>query len=179
MAENEQVNERLRRARDARDDEFYTQYSDIERELSHYEAAFRGKRIYCNCANPLESAFFRYFHLNFNRLGLHSLTATHFVGNGQAVLAKYTGECDRDVRVYLSEPLSGDGDFRSDACRELLKSSDIVCTNPPFSLAREFIEMLVTEDKLFLIVGALPWLGYIARCFRLFGIIRFGSVITT
>ena len=159
MAENESVNERLRRARDARDDEFYTQYSDIERELSYYEAAFRGKRIYCNCDNPLESAFFRYFHLNFNRLGILSLTATHFSDSG-AFCARYTGECDKDVRVYLSEPLTGDGDFRSDECREILKSSDIVCTNPPFSLAREFIDTLVTEDKLFLIVGALPWLGY-------------------
>lgn len=112
MAENEQVNERLRRARDARDDEFYTQYSDIERELSHYEAAFRGKRIYCNCDNPLESAFFRYFHLNFNRLGLRSLTTTHFSDSG-AFCARYTGGCDRDVRVYLSEPLSESGIFRA------------------------------------------------------------------
>jgi len=160
VTENENVNERLRRARDARDDEFYTQYSDIERELKYYESKFVGKRIYCNCDNPLESAFFRYFHLNFNRLGILSLKATHFVENGQGVCAKYTGECDRDVRVYLSEPLCGDGDFRSDECREILKSSDIVVTNPPFSLAREFIETLTTEGKLFLIVGALPWLGY-------------------
>lgn len=68
MTENESINERLRRARDARDDEFYTQYSDIERELKYYKSKFVGKRIYCNCDNPLESAFFRYFHLNFNRI---------------------------------------------------------------------------------------------------------------
>ena len=160
MAGTEKVNERLKRAKDRQDDEFYTQYSDIGRELKYYESKFVGKRIYCNCDNPLESAFFRYFHLNFNRLGILSLTATHFVENGQGVCAKYTGECDRDVRVYLSEPLTGDGDFRSDECREILKSSDIVVTNPLFSLAREFIETLITEGKSFLIVGALPWLGY-------------------
>lgn len=174
MTENESINERLRRARDARDDEFYTQYSDIERELKYYESKFVGKRIYCNCDNPLESAFFRYFHLNFNRLGILSLTATHFVENGQGVCAKYTGECDRDVRVYLSEPLKGGGDFRSDECRELLKSSDIVVTNPPFSLAREFIETLTTEGKSFLIVGALPWLGYS----QIFPLIRDNKVWT-
>ena len=100
MTGNETVNERLRRARDARDDEFYTQYSDIERELEHYESKFVGKRIYCNCDNPLESAFFRYFHLNFNRLGLRSLTATHFSESG-ALCVRYTGECDRDARVYI------------------------------------------------------------------------------
>ena len=159
MTENESINERLRRARDARDDEFYTQYSDIERELKYYESKFVGKRIYCNCDNPLESAFFRYFHLNFNRLGLRSLTATHLSEN-RAFCARYTGECDKDVRVYLSEPLKGDGDFRSDECRELLRGADIVVTNPPFSLAREFIETLVAEWQSFLIVGALPWLGY-------------------
>ena len=108
MTENESINERLRRARDARDDEFYTQYSDIEWELKYYESKFVGKRIYCNCDNPLESAFFRYFHLNFNRLRLRSLTATHFSENS-AFCARYTGECDKDARVYLSEPLKGDG----------------------------------------------------------------------
>lgn len=123
--------------------------------------------------HSLESAFFRYFHLNFNRLGLRSLTATHLSEN-RAFCARYTGECDKDVRVYLSEPLKGDGDFRSDECRELLKSSDIVVTNPPFSLAREFIETLVTEGKSFLIVGALPWLGYS----QIFPLIRDNKVWT-
>ena len=174
MAERESINERLRRARDARDDEFYTQYSDIEREIRNYESKFIRKRVYCNCDNPLESAFFRYFHLNFNRLGLQSLTATHFVENGQGVCAKYTGECDRDVRVYLSEPLKGDGDFRNEECRELLSGADIVVTNPPFSLAREFIETLITGEKLFLIVGALLWLGYS----QIFPLIRDNKVWT-
>ena len=115
--------------------------------------------------------FFRYFHLNFNRLRLRSLTATHF-SESNAFCARYTGEYDKDVRVYLSEPFKGDGDFRSDECRELLRGADIVVTNPPFSLAREFIETLVTEGKSFLIVGALPWLGYS----QIFSLIRDNKV---
>lgn len=99
MAENEKINERLKRAKDRQDDEFYTQYSDIERELRYYESKFVGKRIYCNCDNPLESAFFRYFHLNFNRLRLRSLTATHLSEN-RAFYARYTGSAIR-MREFM------------------------------------------------------------------------------
>jgi len=106
VTENESVNERLRRARDARDDEFYTQYSDIERELKYYESKFVGKRIYCNCDNPLESAFFRYFHLNFNRLGLRSLTATHLSEN-RAFCARYTGDAIRMCEFIYQSRLRG------------------------------------------------------------------------
>lgn len=152
-------NKNLHNAGKAKKDEFYTQLSDIERELSHYKGHFRDKVIFCNCDDPEESNFFRYFALNFDRLGLKKLIATHF----DAEQPTYKLEINRsidvnqdnklDLRDVVRTPLEQNGDFRSPECIELLRQSDIVCTNPPFSLFREYIAQLFEYEKKFIIVG--------------------------
>jgi hypothetical protein len=152
-------NKNLRNANRAKNDEFYTQLSDIERELSHYKEHFHDKIIFCNCDDPEESNFFRYFALNFDRLGLKKLIATHY----DAEKPTYKLEIDRSIDVnqdnklnlwdVVRTPLQQNGDFRSPECIQLLKQSDIVCTNPPFSLFREYMAQLMDYDKKFVIVG--------------------------
>lgn len=170
-------------------DEFYTQLSDIEAELRHYQSQLRGKVIFCNCDDPYESNFFKYFAMNFNHLGLKKLITTSYIGSpiaGQQLslldLLVTTGEPPASLvyKVEITEvpdanndgatdladveyllknrrnvliPLVGDGDFRSDECVGLLDEADIVVTNPPFSLFREFLAQLVEHDKKFLIIG--------------------------
>ena len=119
----------LNRAKEAKQDEFYTQLSDIENELQHYTEHFRGKVVYCNCDDPCKSNFVRYFRDNFDRLGLLGLISSYY------------------------NPADGTGDFRSDECIDLLKQADIVVTNPPFSLFREYVAQLMAYDKKFLIIG--------------------------
>ena len=188
MANN---NKALSKAKDAKKDEFYTQLSDIENELHHYWAHFRGKTILCNCDDPYESNFFKYFAMHFNHLGLKKLICTCYaespvqetqlslfgdeipVGEPKASKKPYkivieneipdmngSGAVDlTDVELYLQseqgkpELLKGDGDFRSEECIELLKQADIVVTNPPFSLFREYVAQLIEYDKRFIIIG--------------------------
>lgn len=159
QSDKKSSNKNLHNANKAKNDEFYTQLSDIERELSHYKEHFRDKVIFCNCDDPEESNFFRYFALNFDRLQLKKLIATHY----DAKKPTYKLEINRSIDVnqdnkldlqdVVRTPLERDGDFRSPECVELLKQSDIVCTNPPFSLFREYVAQLFEYEKKFVIVG--------------------------
>lgn len=184
-------NRALSGAKKAKQDEFYTQLNDICNELKHYRAHFLGKIVFCNCDDPYESNFFKYFALNFNTLGLKKLIVTSYkkspVVGGQLPLVEMEGAKGKepyaveinavtdlnsdgaidllDVALLLktdpntTRPLKGDdtypaGDFRSQECVELLKQADIVVTNPPFSLFREYVAQLVEHDKQFLIIGS-------------------------
>lgn len=161
------ANKLLNTAKTAKKDEFYTQLSDIENELRHYRPHFKGKTVLCNCDDPRVSNFFKYFALNFEILGLKRLIATCYKNNEpdlfsmnsceQAVYIIYDGDKNGNRVPDPSEmevlPLKGDGDFRSEECIELLKQADIVCTNPPFSLFREYVAQLVKYDKKFIIIG--------------------------
>jgi hypothetical protein len=185
-------NRTLKSARDAKQDEFYTQLPDVENELRHYRTHLRGKSVLCNCDDPYESNFFRFFALNFNALGLRRLVATSYtkspIAGGYLPLLDMAGlkpdgkepyaiEINEvpdhngdgatdltDVEYLLrhdantSKPLSTDGtyaagDFRSAECVEYLKQADVVVTNPPFSLFREYVAQLIEHEKQFLIVG--------------------------
>ena len=175
-------------ANKAKKDEFYTQLSDIENELRHYKKHFRGKIVFCNCDDPYESNFFKYFAMNFNQLGLKRLVATCYAGSpvAERQLALFEDENKQQTKtgvphkIVITEVtdlngdgatnladvewlikndknvltrLNGDGDFRSEECIELLKEADIVVTNPPFSLFREYVAQLIEHKKKFLIVG--------------------------
>ena len=160
-------NENLHKAKKAKADEFYTQLSDIENECKHYKEHFKGKTILCNCDDPRVSNFFFYFSQNFEYLGLKKLIATCYKSRDinlfsegkaeKAVYIVYEGDKNGNHKVDDSEldikELQYDGDFRSDECKELLKEADIVVTNPPFSLFREYVAQLIEYDKKFLIIG--------------------------
>lgn len=198
------ANNNLTNAKKAKNDEFYTQYGDIQKEIEAYleydSNVFRNKIIYCNCDDPFESNFFRYFVLNFKKLGLKQLITTSYkpspVANTQLGLfgddktltilkgrPKITAnkfiinevhDIDGDGEFNLKDiaqqlkanknnewtPLKGDGDFRSDECIELLKQSDIVVTNPPFSLFREYVKQIFDYNKKFVIIGNLSAIIY-------------------
>ena len=204
------ANKNLNAAKAAKKDEFYTQLSDIERELQHYWQHFRGKVVLCNCDDPYESNFFKYFALRFNQLGLKKLICTCYNGSpvtGNELAIHFDGFDDDEpkkiaykVEITEVKDENGDGavdlsdvqyllkndknvlsilktgDFRSQECIELLKEADIVVTNPPFSLFREYIGQLMEYGKKFLIIGHqnaihykevfplikdnLVWLGY-------------------
>lgn len=198
------ANVNLSSAKKTKNDEFYTQYADIQKEVEAYldydKDTFRGMVVYCNCDDPFESNFFRYFVLNFKRLGLKQLITTSYkpspVANTQIGLfgddvtlppakgrPKITankfvindvGDTDNDGQFNLSDiaeqlkqnkhnewaPLNGDGDFRSNECVELLKHADIVVTNPPFSLFREYVKQLFDHGKKFLIIGSMNAITY-------------------
>ena len=160
-------NSNLHKAREAKKDEFYTQLSDIEKELSHYKEYFKGKVLFCNCDDPRVSSFFHYFSHKFGELGLKKLITTCYKSqnadlfsendSAKAIYLEYTGEKNRGKvptpeRIGLQH-LEGDGDFRSKECIELLKQADIVVTNPPFSLFREYVAQLVEYGKKFVIIG--------------------------
>ena len=146
------ANDSLNKAKKAKNDEFYTLYSDVAKELAHYQQHFKGKIVYCNCDNPEWSAFWRYFHINFSAMGLKKLIATY--KGTPAYKMEYTGGNDIDVTVGLRTPLKDDGDFRSQECLDILKVADIVVTNPPFSLFREYIAQLMEYGKKFIIIGS-------------------------
>ena len=151
------ANANLSNAKRAKNDEFYTQLSDIENELKHYKNHFAGKVVYCNCDDARESNFFRFFQKKFNDYGLKKLITTSYNENGHGSVLVYEGDTNGngkldEYEVKVSE-LKGNGDFRSEECIELLKESDIVVTNPPFSLFREFIATLVEYGKKFLVIG--------------------------
>ncbi|WP_394958086.1 adenine-specific methyltransferase EcoRI family protein [Scardovia wiggsiae] len=188
-------NSGLSNATKAKKDEFYTQLTDIEKEMRYYRVHFKGKTVFCNCDDPFESNFFKYFVLNFNKLGLKKLIATCYatspVANQQLTLFDVIGgeEENRDkpykavvTKVYdktgdggvdmfdvaelfksgeneLAE-LAGDGDFRSKECLELLDEADIVVTNPPFSLFRDYVATLMEHKKEFIIIGNVNAITY-------------------
>ena len=157
----------LTEARRAKKDEFYTQRVDIENELRHYRAHFAGKVVLCNCDDPRQSEFFKYFAENFEKLKLKRLIATCYKSQDVDLFSQ--GQCERAIcQIYEGDKngnmvvdddevgvreLKGDGDFRSEECIEILKESDIVVTNPPFSLFREYVAQLVKYGKKFLIIG--------------------------
>jgi Adenine-specific methyltransferase EcoRI len=158
-------NRSLGKARDAKQDEFYTQLSDIEHELKHYKNHFRDKVVYCNCDDPRVSNFFHYFSYNFEKLGLKKLITTCYKNQNRDLFSRN----DSEHAIYLEysggdsgvpDPgkigirhLDGDGDFRSAEALQLLKLADIVVTNPPFSLFRQYIAQLTENDKKFVIIG--------------------------
>jgi hypothetical protein len=151
-----------------KEDEFYTQLPDIEDELRHYRDHFRDKTVYCNCDDPRESGFFHYFSYNFEALGLKKLIATCYKNQSRdlftknnserAIYLEYYGDNKGDTIPKAEDIgikyLNGDGDFRSEECIELLKEADIVVTNPPFSLFREYISQLIEYNKQFIIIGS-------------------------
>lgn len=188
------TNEKLKDAKLNKQDEFYTRLEDIENEMRHYRKHFKGKTVLCNCDDPFESNFFKYFVLNFNRLGLKKLIATCYSGSPiagrQLSLFDVIGdECKRDTpykaivtNVYditgdggidmfdvaelfkqgdnTLEELKGNGDYRSPECLELMDEADIVVTNPPFSLFREYVQTLLEHKKKFIIIGSFNAITY-------------------
>ena len=154
-------NENLHRAKATKEDEFYTQRSYIEDELSHYEKHFEGKTVYCNCDDPESSEFWQFFRRVFGVWKIKRLIATHYEPNAKNYaysldLSEDTngdGVIDWNDKPVLTQ-LPCNGDFRSAACIELLKQADIVVTNPPFSLWREYVQQLIEYDKKFLIIGS-------------------------
>lgn len=148
------ANANLHKAKEAKNDEFYTQLSDVSNELRHYKEHFKGKVVFCNCDDPTWSAFWKYFHLNFAELGLKKLISTHYDRTEATYKMEYEGGDDNDIEAGVKTPLLGNGDFRNAECIELLKESDIVVTNPPFSLFREYVAVLMEHDKKFLIIGS-------------------------
>lgn len=147
-------NNNLHAARKAKDDEFYTRLFDIETEMKHYWKHFVGKTVYLNCDNHEVSQFWLYFKLSVDFLGIKKLIATGFNEGGQGFKAVIEGG------VETISQLEGDGDFRSAECVELLKESDIVVTNPPFSLFREFVGLLMEHGKQFLVIGNMNAITY-------------------
>lgn len=145
-------NANLESAKRNKNDEFYTLSTDIEKELKHYREHFRGKKVFCNCDDPKHSNFWKYFEANFDFLGLEKLTSTHY--NDTLPTYRLDMHRNEDGEIQVSRtPLGQNGDFRSDESIEILKESDIVVTNPPFSLFREYVAQLIEYDKDFLIIG--------------------------
>jgi hypothetical protein len=161
------MNKNLNNAKRNKNDEFYTQLGDIEKELKHYKVHFDGKVVLCNCDDPSISQFFHYFSHNFNHLGLKKLITVCYKNqqrdlfskhdDAQAIYLEYNGPDNKNdipnPESIEKKQLKGNGDFRSEECVELLKEADIVCTNPPFSLFREYVAQLIEYKKKFLIVG--------------------------
>ena len=160
-------NATLNKAKDAKNDEFYTQLTDVSKELMHYKQHFKGKIVLCNCDDPTWSAFWKYFHLNFSALGLKKLISTHYDKTKPTYKMEYTGGNDNDIEVGVKTPLEGNGDFRNQECLDLLDEADIVVTNPPFSLFREYVGVLVEYSKEFIIIGNTHALTY-KEIFKLF-----------
>lgn len=168
------ANRNLNQAKEAKKDEFYTQLEDINNELRHYRDHFRGKTVLCNCDDPRVSNFFTYFAYNFEKLGLKKLITTCYKNQDadlfsqhkseRAVYLIYEGDRNGnhlpDPEEIGIKPLQGDGDFRSAECIELLKEADIVVTNPPFSLFREYVAQLIQYNKKFLIIGNINAITY-------------------
>lgn len=191
-------NSNLHSAKNAKNDEFYTQLSDVSEELRHYKKHFKGKTVFCNCDDPTWSAFWKYFHLNFEVLGLKKLISTHYDKEEPTYKMVYEGGDDNNIEVGVKTPLQGNGDFRNQECIELLNESDIVVTNPPFSLFREYVAQLMKNEKKFIIWGNnnaitykefFPllkdnkvWLGYLSNktcIFRVGENYRFDDKITS
>lgn len=146
-------NSNLINAKVADSDEFYTQMSDIEKELNHYLNHFENAVVYCNCDDPACSNFWRFFHLNFNNLGLKKLIATFYDPEKPVYKIEYTGGNDIDFREGIVTELEGNGDFSSPECVETLREADIVVTNPPWSLIRKYVSVLTENNVKFLILA--------------------------
>lgn len=172
MARNA-TNTLLQKAKKSKSDEFYTQFSDIESELQHYKSHFKNKVVYCNCDDPQVSNFFNYFASNFKELGLRKLISACYIKQERNLFNfnkdfksgyfyEYTGTEQETIKPSSDDIIrfKGDGDFRSAESIELLKQSDIVVTNPPFSLFREFVSQLVKYNKEFLIIGNINAITY-------------------
>ena len=160
------TNKLLQKAKKSKSDEFYTQLCDIESELQHYTNCFVDKVVYCNCDDPQISNFFRYFKNNFQKLGLRKLIASCFGdaeivhGNEHAIRNAYYCEYEgNDIPMNVVN-FEGNGDFRSAECIELLQQADVVVTNPPFSLFREFVTQIVHYNKQFLVIGNVNAITY-------------------
>ncbi len=161
------LNHKLHEAKSSKKDEFYTQLTDIDKELKHYRKHFKDKVVYCNCDDPRVSNFFHYFSHNFEFLGLKKLITTCYKSQNmdlfsqndseEAIYLEYLGDKDGnnlpDIEEIGIKPLKQNGDFKSKECIELLKQADIVVTNPPFSLFREYVSQLIEYNKKFLILG--------------------------
>lgn len=147
------ANANLHKAKDAKNDEFYTQLTDVAKELMHYKEHFKDKIVLCNCDDPTWSAFWKYFHLNFAELGLKKLISTHYDREETTYKMEYTGGDDNNIEAGVKTPLEGNGDFRNQECLDLLDECDIVVTNEPFSLFREYVAILMEHKKKFLIIG--------------------------
>ena len=147
-------NANLYKARKAKNDEFYTKLVDVSKEVMHYREHFKDKIVYCNCDDPTWSAFWEYFHLNFAELGLRKLISTHYDATEPTYKMEYIGGGDNDIEVGIKTPLDGNGDFRNQECLDLLDEADIIVTNPPFSLFREYIAVLMEHEKKFLVIGS-------------------------
>ena len=165
MARNA-TNGLLQKAKKSKSDEFYTQLCDIERELQYYHGQFEGKIVYCNCDDPRTSNFFKYFATNFNDLGLKKLIASCYIESDNNIFEEKdfkTGfYCEYSGKNQNIESINfkGNGDFRSAESIELLKQSDIVVTNPPFSLFREFLSQIIKYNKKFLVIGNVNAITY-------------------
>ena len=160
-------NTNLHSAKREKNDEFYTLLEDIEDELKYYKDYFKGKVVYCNCDNVTKdqrSNFFKYFALNYEFLGLKGLVCTAYNPNGKGKKYEYFGDLNGnnypDEEEIETTEMVGDGDFRSQECIEILKKADVVVTNPPFSLFREYVAQLMEHGKKFLIVGELNVVTY-------------------
>ena len=148
------ANDNLRQAKAAKNDEFYTQYGDIAAELKHYSAFLHGKTVLCNCDDPQWSNFWKYLHNNFSVLELKKLVSTHYEPDGSpSYKMEYEGGDDLNTEAGTVTPLKGNGDFRSEECIELLRSSDIVITNPPFSIFIDYIGQLFEYEKPFIVIA--------------------------
>ena len=147
------TNANLNKAKAAKNDEFYTQLTDVSKELMHYKQNFKDKTVLCNCDDPTLSAFWKYFHLNFSALGLKKLISTHYDKTQPTYKMEYTGGNDNDIEVGVKTSLDGNGDFRNQECLDILDEADIVVTNPPFSLFREYVAQLMEYKKKFIIIG--------------------------
>lgn len=150
-------NKNLRSAKKQKNDEFYTQYEDIEKEVEEYKDQLKDKIIFCNCDDPESSNFWKYLSNNFTYYGLKKLISSHYDPNGNSYKLEISRDINNDGILNKLDtqktPFKGNGDFRSDECIEILKECDIVITNPPFSLFREYVAQLMEYDKKFLILG--------------------------
>jgi len=174
LAQKKPMNSSLGAAKATKQDEFYTQLSDIEKELRHYTDHFKGKTVLCNCDDPRVSNFFHYFSHNFEKLKLKRLITTCYKNQDtdlfsthkaeKGVYLEYNGDKDGnrvpDPAEIGVHPFKDDGDFRSEECIALLKQADIIVTNPPFSLFREYVQQLIDHEKKFLIIGQMNALHY-------------------
>lgn len=157
-------NSNLGNAKKEKNDEFYTQLSDIENELRHYKEQFKDKIVYCNCDDPEWSNFWIYFSRNFEHLGLKKLISTHYDKDKPSFKLEIQKDINNDSKINQLDTIKTDlkqnGDFRSDECIELLKEADIIVSNPPFSLFREYVAQLEEYNKKYLIVGSMNAITY-------------------
>lgn len=171
-------NKVLHQAKTSKSDEFYTLYEDIERELIYYNKHFKNKTVYCNCDNPVTSNFFKYFYNNFHNLGIKKLIASNFSPYNDSLFDLKESTCgtyciiEESSHAYLNplnampidklniQTLKGNGDFRSEECIRLLQQADIIVTNPPFSLFREFLSQIIRYKKQFLVIGNINAITY-------------------